>query len=601
MAKVELQLCEIFVMVFIQRVNVKTIGELNKLIGYIRTTFIKFSNKWSMLLAVFVLAILSFAITSPLLIWNILYSVGDLYWHYPASVEFSNALQEGYLYPRWMPRANLGLGQPAFLYYPPLLYYLVHVFNIFSGDIWIALKTSMFFSTWITGIFAYMLLYRITGPIWALIGATTLIFAPFFFHTLYYIQEDAWYVSSAAAVAVLYFSLTYHEGSLTRYLFLSISVAALVLTHSVSAFMLLLCLQCLPIIEVFHNKNVLFVETSKQLFYWYLFIVLGVGIGLIHLMPSFLGWNLINWQNYAAADWHSSFIFPVITYFLFGDRWFLYQWYLPLILFLSNLIVTIYLIRYPEPSRRGYMLCVKLACIGWLSLFFASELSYPLWCISDSVLQKVSYPTRFLYIGSLAIPLATTLVAYHGWHRQSSVLWRSQLIVALVMNITLTIMLLFKFLLIDAHVVNMTPDYLVADHTLKTFNPLTLGNDWRAYIEKGGMVNECQQKSLDCHTLLYKSQDREWMIESNHFDSLALPVLAFPAWKVLLNGTEIETRIDSPTGLIQIPVAPGKNFVRLTWKGIPVEHLGTLLSVLSAGTLAMLLLVAIWKSKISLL
>ncbi len=559
------------------------------------------SRRWLILFDLLLLTTLSFAFISPLLIGNILFAAGNgdvQFFHYPAAFEFSNALQEGYFYPRWMPRANLGLGQPAFLYYPPLLFYVISLFNLFIGNIWLSLKISLFFFTWLTGIATYTLLYRFTGRIWSLTGATVLMLAPMFFLTLYYNQEIAWYAAIPASILVLYLSTGSYKHSLMSYLLLSISIAALVLTHSLSAFMLLLCLLFLPIIDVIYRKNTL-IEVINQAFYWYFAVALGVGIGLISLMPAFLGWDLVSTQYYTSLDWHSSFFFPTITYFIFGKRWFLFQWYVPLILLFSNSVVTVYLIRHSENFSNEWMVSMKLAFVGWLAFFFGSELAYPLWYFSGSIMQKVQAPTRFLYVASLAIPLATTLATYQSWHYNASRLWRFNLITALVINILLTLILSFKLLVIDIETKDMKPDYVLSGHfALKTMNPATLGKDWNIYFEYGGMAGECRKKSLNCHLLLSKSQDREWLIESDHVDSLILPVPAFPGWQVLLNGSQVEAEMDIPTGLIQIPITPGKNLVRLTWKGISSEHLGTLLSLIATGILVVLFFVVIWRKTI---
>ena len=562
----------------------------------------KSSKWWLILFDLLLLTTLSFAFISPLLIGNILLTAGDIqFLHYPAAFELSNALQEGYFYPRWMPHANLGLGQPVFLYYPPLLFYVISLFNLFIGNIWLSLKISLFFFTWLTGIVTYTLLYRSTGRIWSLTSATALMLTPMFFLTLYYNQEIAWYAAIPASVLVLYLSIESHKNSLVSYLFLSISVAALVLTHSLSAFMLLLCLLFLPIIDVIYRKNTL-TEVINQAFHWYCAVTLGVGIGLIHLLPAFLDWNLISTQHYASLDWRSSFFFPTVTYFVFGNRWFLFQWYVPLVLFFSNLLVTIYLIRYSENFNNEWMVCMKLTFVGWLAFFFGSELAYPLWYFSDSIMQKVQIPTRFLYIASLAIPLATTLAAYRSWCCKASKLWRINLITALAISILLTLILLLKLLVVDIKIVDMKPDYVLSGRfALKSLNPATLGKNWDIYFEHGGLAGECRKKSLNCHLLLSKSQDREWLIESDHADAVILPVPAFPAWQVLLNGVSLETQIDTPTGLIQVPVTPGKNLIHIGWQGTPSEHLGTLLSVISTGILAILFIIAIWRKRTSAL
>jgi len=55
---------------------------------------------------------------------GILFEAHDVWLHLFWLDQFFHQLSEGILYPRWLATANYGLGSPAFVFYPPLIYFL---------------------------------------------------------------------------------------------------------------------------------------------------------------------------------------------------------------------------------------------------------------------------------------------------------------------------------------------------------------------------------------------------------------------------------------------------------------------------------------------
>src|SRR5438132_5195640 len=68
------------------------------------------------------------------LVGDLVSSNNDLRVHYRWTVEFVTAVRGVDPYPRWMPLANQGLGEPALLFYAPLYYYVTAVVGYFTRD-----------------------------------------------------------------------------------------------------------------------------------------------------------------------------------------------------------------------------------------------------------------------------------------------------------------------------------------------------------------------------------------------------------------------------------------------------------------------------------
>src|SRR5438093_6518578 len=58
--------------------------------------------------------------------------------------QFSQALREGVIYPRWLPLNFWGYGSPTFVLYPPLAFYLVALLQFFTGSVIVAMNIAKF-------------------------------------------------------------------------------------------------------------------------------------------------------------------------------------------------------------------------------------------------------------------------------------------------------------------------------------------------------------------------------------------------------------------------------------------------------------------------
>ena len=81
---------------------------------------------------------------------HVIYSV-DFVIHYQWVTQFFNALVEGTVYPRWMPLANFGLGEPSFIIVHPAYYYIVSLLKALGLDLWTAMRWTATASTALVG------------------------------------------------------------------------------------------------------------------------------------------------------------------------------------------------------------------------------------------------------------------------------------------------------------------------------------------------------------------------------------------------------------------------------------------------------------------
>lgn len=83
--------------------------------------------------------------------------IGDTYIYISWASQFVAALKEGVIYPRWTALDFWGYGSPTFILYPPLAFYLVALFNAFTGSILAAMNITKFISLFLLGVGMYFL------------------------------------------------------------------------------------------------------------------------------------------------------------------------------------------------------------------------------------------------------------------------------------------------------------------------------------------------------------------------------------------------------------------------------------------------------------
>src|SRR5215467_13513278 len=71
---------------------------------------------------------------------DVFYPNIDTVTHYRWAAQFAAEINSGVWRPRWTPLGHDGLGEPAFLYYPPLFYYCVAAAKRLTTDTWAAMK-----------------------------------------------------------------------------------------------------------------------------------------------------------------------------------------------------------------------------------------------------------------------------------------------------------------------------------------------------------------------------------------------------------------------------------------------------------------------------
>jgi len=151
-------------------------------------------------------------------------------------IELNRGIHEGELYPRWFGDLAGGFGNPYFVFYAPLIYYVSAAFHFLGFGILSSLKLMIFLGVVLSGIGMFLLARTFWGNYGGLVSAVAFIYVPYRMVNIYIRGDFAEAFAMALFPFVLYFfyqlldQKTWHYwvGAVTSY-------AALILTHNCSA------------------------------------------------------------------------------------------------------------------------------------------------------------------------------------------------------------------------------------------------------------------------------------------------------------------------------------------------------------------------------
>lgn len=501
----------------------------------------------------------------------------DFVIHYQWTTQFSDVLAEGTLYPRWMPLANEGLGEPSFVIVHPGYYYVMALLKALGLNLWTAMRWAAAASTFLVGLVTTGLLHRRLPYRWALASAVLLQTMPFAAFVFGFHAALPWHFSFPMAVMVI--GLTTIRCRRRIDLLLALAVGLLCVTHLLVAFMVLFCLAVMQGLSALRQTKS---EDRASLIPWATSVALGLGLSAVYWLLAATSAPLFPVETRIDdhfLNWRNSFIFPFVTSGIFGTRWAVVQWVMPIVP-LAFLLVTAWALAIQQREQsEEWRAASRLCIVGGVALLMSSELAYPLYA-KIPYLTNIQFPYRFLTVSSIAGALALSLVAPAAFRDSGMRLIRCAIAGCAALSVMLFIAFQYKQYMegVDP---GLGPKTMAGRVGQRGAEPASIGPDWQKYIEGGGLDGYCRGTGLMCEATLGESHHRIWHITSDSRAEVLLPLFAFPAWQVSLDDVLVSARVDLPTGLIAVEIPPGRHSVSVRWSLLWQERVGLALSAAS--------------------
>ena len=502
----------------------------------------------------------------------------DIVVHLRWADQFSDAVKEGWLLPRWAHASRSGLGDPAFLFYQPLFYYLTTGFALLGLQPETVLICAAIVPYLLLGAIVYISVLRRYPNHHALLGAMFVVGCPLLYFLSAYLAGFPWSLS-------IPFSLLFAIESTRdrpRPHILAPLLCLICLSHLLSGLITLLCTALARLLFAFPGRNTIQGHLS-----WAAGVILGFALSAFFVYPALTQMHLITpsgWTEGNGFDWRRRFIFPIFT----SVHWFAIQWPFA-VLTLGMVILVMSLKDNKAPTPMGIQ-AHRLALIGVAAMLFATELAYPLYA-AISPLQKIQFPYRFIFLACILANLALAIQLAEGaWARRGRAA-RAAIIVLVAAQCAQTAYLQWS---LARHGERM-PDrssFMRGDFGQPEYVPAVRGPQWKAYVDNGKLTGECRHLGIVCNDVRQRSHDLSATIETPRAVGLRMPLFAVQGWGVSVDGQQQALLADPDTGLILVRLSPGRHLVTLRWSGLPVEVTGRAVSLAALVILLALLLVS---------
>jgi hypothetical protein len=512
----------------------------------------------------------------PLLTLRLGHNQNDITTHLRWAAQFVDALRDGWLLPRWAYASLNGLGDPTFVYYQPLFYYISSAFALLGLRSGHALLLAAVVPYLLLGGIVYRLfLGRYRGR-YAVLGAMLVVGCPLLYFLSTHVAAFPWTLS--LPFSVLFVAESTRDRP--RPLRLAVLLCLVCLSHLLSAMMTLCCTALARLIFAFPARRTIASHVN-----WGSGVALGFALAAFFLYPALSQLHLINpdgWDD-PGGLWRKAFVFPTFTYASYGLRWFAIQWPLGLVALATAVMTLIPLHRAPATPAQGH--ARRLAMVSLAALALSTELAFPLYTILPP-LQSLQFPYRFIF---LAIILANIALAIHlnegAWSRWGKL---ARTAAALVIAAQCAQAAFLQWNLVRAG--ERLPErasFMSGRFGQPEYHPAVRGPHWQAYAADGKLAGECRRLAIRCAAIEQRTHDFSVVIDTQRAINVRLPVFAYPGWRVSVDG-QVQANLvaDKETGLILVSLPQGRHVVALTWSGTPADITGLWIS---GGALCILL------------
>lgn len=497
----------------------------------------------------------------------------DIPVHLRWATQFLAALREGWMLPRWASAARLGLGDPTFYYYQPLFYYISSAFAVLGARPERALILAAAVPFLLTGGLVYFYFLRAYANRYAILGTLFVVGCPLFFFMSVYLAAFPW--SLSLPFSVLFIAESTRERP--RPVWLGILLSLVCLSHLLSGLMTLLCTLLGRLIFAFPSRR-----TLPGHLQWALGSLLGLGLAAFFVYPAVTQLNLITptgWSQEGGFEWRKGFALPTFSILKHGLYWFGIQWPLAVMALGMGVIGALQGRRGMPPLTLVQVRARRMAIIALAAIAFGSELAYPLYALLGPM-QKIQFPYRFIFLACLLGNIAFVVFISEGaWGRWGR--WMRAAALVLVAAQCAQAGFIQWGLHRGGERLPTEERFMEGNFGQPEYVPAVAGPGWKTYAEDGALPAECARLGLGCDAIRHRTHDFSVAVTAPVATSLRLPVFAFPAWRVSVDGVTQANQPDPATGLILAAVPAGRHVVTLAWTRLPAEIAGLWISALA--------------------
>jgi len=506
--------------------------------------------------------------------------------------QYSVMLQQGTLYPRWMPGAHGGYGSPTFIFYSPLVVCLTAILNIASGDIVLSVTFVKLIGLFLSGAFMYLFINGRMGGRAALFSALCYMLLPFRVFDLYFLGVFPSKFAFVWFPLILYFTdKAVSEQRPGRGMAgLAVSYALLCITHLLSGYMFAPVLFSYGLVAA--GRGRLLTASLKILGA----AALGISVAGFFLIPVLMEQRLVHLETITAKDWGR--FYNNFLYYVMGPA---SPYNPPFYGYLGITVLSTALVgagSYAASLRRnitgGRSIVLFFVSLTVITLLLMTDASAAAWTAVPGM-KMLIFPTRWSVITTFSV--SCILGAWAGADNATGkgwAAWRSW-----VLALPLAAAVIWAGML-DREIVKNSAGFthsevlaLPADMEVEEYLPMKVSLSWlrdQKNSAPSALLTPLKQDfPVKLKVVRWDGQYRQFSVSSGGNETIRVRTFYYPGWTAEVDGVETHIDVQEESGAMLIDVPAGNHDVRLRFNNTPDRVAGWLVTALAALVLAWLI------------
>jgi len=529
-----------------------------------------------------------------------LFDRSDAFQYISRFFEFNLALGDGQFPPLWAPDLDAGYGNPMFMFYSPLFFFAAELPRFIGFSYITCVKTVVISSILLSGVTMFIFAREFWGPFGAFLSAIAYVYAP------YHLMDIYARASFTENMAFMWFPLILwsfykltKENKITYLVFGSCSLAALVLTHNITAMIFT------PVIILYTAFLLILNRLSGAAKRTLAAFLIGLGLSAFFWVPALIEKKYVILSKFVSGyfEFHKHFL--NLGNFFFSDpkNPFLYNIPLSFQLGLVAILAVISLNIALKMSFAGKDRDRKYSIIFFLSLvpvciYMMLPISKWAWHALP-LLQFAQFPYRLsvLVVLSLAFVSGAVILLF----RQKNGI-KNQIVMLAIFSILLALTS-YKHTNVPGYVPH-APDEFITSGTIRSIESQVrpwkdLETDttdyrpkWVKKLTRRVLKNEDKLEVISGDVKLRYANiktSRYYFGVTAGKDSFArIHTYWFPGWKAYIDGKEAGIDYSNEYGLMDIRVPAGEHVLFMGLFDTPLRRGAKIISLASLFILGLM-------------
>jgi hypothetical protein len=488
---------------------------------------------------------------------------------------------------RWVPDLGGGYGNPLFNYYGPLPYYVGELFYLATHDIISAAKLTFATGFVLPFFFSYLLGSTLWGKLGGSLSAIFFIFAPYHAYNMYSrgAMGELWGMAAFPLVFWAFVRVRNKPGAWNS-LLLGVGAALLIVSHNLSALLLLAVLAVFAAVQLWSSKQFSYAKHLLLAAVW------AVALSAFYLFPMLLENRFVHLENLTLNEYNYAEHFEGLRAVLLDKPW----WSPGSSARVSYQVGTVHVLAWALSLCATYvswrknnqlrLLAVTFSLMIVLCIFMIHPASSWIW---DRVgpLSYLQFPWRLLSVISFATStLAGASLLLFRSHKSRVIAWSVLVVLVSVTNVGW-----FqpeKFL--DVTQADLLSDggwdnlrmYAIGDFLPESAEVAPEHPASAVYAQLSGRSDIADVEIGSNWVRFNANSDTGALVQINKFD--------FPIWQVTIDGQSVAHARDSTSGLINVSLPPGAHTVEARLRDTPLRIAS---NFISAGALVVCALMCV--------